>query len=191
MLGREQSRRLPRVRALTRTHAACAAALAFIKQHRHVPFSFSSTLLTYDSARRAHVHPPAPHNARRTRRDVCEFAESRAHAARGLWATVSCSRLGAARLVKTPSSSLRVSPRHSSRSSAAPVTAFVGMALMPIKKGYLFPTDYPDAVLVAIAIPHETPAEIGYMLYGRRDAEYCTMTLSFQGVGSEYNMKVF
>ncbi|KAJ7613581.1 hypothetical protein B0H17DRAFT_1153141 [Mycena rosella] len=95
----------------------------------HVPFSFSSTLLTYDSARRAHVHPPAPHNARRMRRDVCEFAESRAHAARGLWATVSCSRLGAARLVKTPSPSLRVSPRHSSRSSAAPVTAFVGMAL--------------------------------------------------------------
>ncbi|KAJ7692199.1 hypothetical protein B0H17DRAFT_1284121 [Mycena rosella] len=95
----------------------------------HVPFSFSSTLLTYDSARHAHVHPPAPHNARRTRRDAYEFAESRVHAARGLWATVSCSRLGAARLVKTPSPSLRVSPRHSSRSSAAPVTAFLGMAL--------------------------------------------------------------
>ncbi|KAJ7613582.1 hypothetical protein B0H17DRAFT_1153142 [Mycena rosella] len=61
---------------------------------------------------------------------------------------------------------------------------------VPIKKGCLFITDYPDAVLVAIAIPHETPAEIGYMLYGGRDAEYCTMTLSFQGIGSEYNMKV-
>ncbi|KAJ7667311.1 hypothetical protein B0H17DRAFT_1184204 [Mycena rosella] len=52
-----------------------------------------------------------------------------------------------------------------------------------IKTGYLFPTDYPDSVLIAIAIPHESPAEIGRLLCGfriKRDALVQNMEQTIQ-----------
>ncbi|KAJ7681336.1 hypothetical protein B0H17DRAFT_1138489 [Mycena rosella] len=58
-----------------------------------------------------------------------------------------------------------------------------GMADSADKDGIPFPTDYPDSVLIAIAIPHESPAEIGRLLCGfriRRDTLVQNMEQTIQ-----------